>query len=79
MELSFEVLDCSLCSHSLLFKFIDYLQEECKLGHCGRLGYIDAISDMIDFRKIDGALTQFFETCYRQNCASTELVRQSLR
>ena len=34
-ELSFEVLDFSLCSHSLLFKFIDYLQDECKLGHGG--------------------------------------------
>ena len=55
MELSFEFLDSSLCSHSLLFKFIDHLQEECKLGHGGRLGYIDAISDMIDFRKINGA------------------------
>jgi len=39
-ELSFEVLDFSLCSHSLLFKFTDYLQDECKLGHGGRLGYL---------------------------------------
>ena len=53
-ELSFEVLDFSLCSHSLLFKFIDYLQDACKLGHGGRLGYIDAISDLIVFRKING-------------------------
>ena len=48
-------LDFSLCSHSLLFKFIDYLQDECKLGHGGQLGYIDAISELIDFRKINGA------------------------
>ena len=54
-ELSFEVLDFSLCSHSLLFKFIDHLKDECKLGHGGRLGYIDAISELIDFRKINGA------------------------
>ena len=52
-ELSFEVLDFNLCSHSLLFKFIDFLQDECKLGHGGRLGYIDAISELIDFRKIN--------------------------
>ena len=32
-----------------------YLQDECKLGHGGRLGYIDAISEMIDFRKLHGA------------------------
>jgi len=54
-KLSFEVLDFSLCSYSLLFKFIDYLQDECKLGHGGRLGYIDVISELIDFRKINGA------------------------
>ncbi|XP_044171865.1 uncharacterized protein LOC114957030 [Acropora millepora] len=29
--------------------------EECKLGHGGRLGYIDAISELIDFRKVNGA------------------------
>ncbi|XP_068734477.1 uncharacterized protein, partial [Montipora capricornis] len=54
-ELNFEVMDFSLCSPSLLFKFIDYLQEECKLGHGGRLGYIDAISELIDFRKVNDA------------------------
>ena len=54
-ELNFEVMNFSLCSPSLLFKFIDYLQEECKLGHGGRLGYIDAISELIDFRKVNGA------------------------
>ena len=54
--MSFEVLDYSLCSHSLLFKFIDCLQDECKLGHGGRLSYIDAIPELIDFRKINGAL-----------------------
>ena len=54
-ELAFEVVDLSLCSPNLLFKFIDYLQDECKLGHCGRLSYIDAISELIDFRKLHGA------------------------
>ena len=54
-ELIFDVVDFSLCSPNLLFKFIDYLQEEFKLGHGGRLGYIDAISEMIDFRKLHGA------------------------
>ena len=54
-ELTSDVVDFSLCSPNLLFKFIDYLQDECKLGHGGRLGYIDAISEMIDFRKLHGA------------------------
>ena len=48
-------MDFSLCSPSLLFKFIACLQEECKLGHGGRLGYIDAISELIDFRIVNGA------------------------
>ena len=54
-ELNFEVMDFSLCSPSLLFKFIDYLQGECNIGHGGRLGYIDAIFELIDFRKVNGA------------------------
>ena len=73
-ELSFEVLDFSLCSHSLLFKFIDYLQDECKLGHGGRLGYIDAISDLIDFRKINGASDKVL-----RNLSSTELYLKRAR
>ena len=48
-------MDFSLCSPSVLFKFINFRQEECKLGHGGRLGYVDAISELIDFRKVDGA------------------------
>ena len=54
-EVTFAVMDFGLCSPSLLFKFIDFLQEECKLGHGGRLGYVDAISELIDFRKVNGA------------------------
>ena len=73
-ELSFEVLDFSLCSHSLLFKFIDYLQDECKVGHGGRLGYIDAISELIDFRKINGASDKVL-----RNLSSTELYLKRAR
>ena len=73
-ELSFEVVDFSLCSHSLLFKFIDYLQDKCKLGHGGRLGYIDAISELIDFRKVHGAS----DTVLR-NLSSTELYLKRAR
>ena len=67
-ELSFEVLDFSLCSHSLLLKFIDHLQDECKLGQGGRLGYIEDIFEMIDFRRRNGAS----DTILR-NLSSTEL------
>ena len=67
-ELTFDVVDFSLCSPNLLFKFIDYLQDECKLGHGGRLGYIDAISEMIDFRKLHGPSEAVF-----QKFSATEL------
>ena len=48
-------MDFGLCSPSLLFKFIEFLQETCKLVNGGRLGYVDAISELIDFRKVNGA------------------------
>ena len=48
-----------MCCPNLLFKFIVYLQDECKFGHGGRLGYIEAISEMIDFRKLHGAWEAF--------------------
>ena len=38
-ELTFDVVDFTLCSPNLLFKFIDYLHDVCKLGRGGRLGY----------------------------------------
>ena len=73
-ELTFEVIDYSLCSPNLLFKFIDYLQDECKLGHGGRLGYIDAISELMDFRKINGA-----SYAVLRNLSATELYLKRAR
>ena len=73
-ELTFEVIDYSLCSPNLLFKFIDFLQDECKLGHGGRLGYIDAISDLMDFRKINGA-----SDAVLRNLSATELYLKRAR
>ena len=66
--------ELSLCSYSLLFKFIDDLQDKCKLGYGGRLGYIDAISKLIDLRKINGAS----DTVLR-NVSSTELYLKRAR
>ena len=73
-ELTFEVIDYNLCSPNLLFKFIDVLQDECKLGHGGRLGYIDAISDLMDFRKINGA-----SDAVLRNLSATELYLKRAR
>ena len=73
-ELNFEVMDFSLCSPSLMFKFIDYLQEERKLGHGGRLGYIDAISELIDFRKVNSTSDEIL-----RNLSATELYLKKAR
>lgn len=54
-KLTLNIVDFGLCSPNLLFKFIDCLQDEWKLSHAGRLGYIDAISELVDFRKVNGA------------------------
>ena len=54
-DLTFEIVDFSLCSPSLLFKFVDMMQDEWNLGHAGRIGYVDAIAEMGDFRKVNGA------------------------
>ena len=72
--MTFDVVDFSLCFPNLLFEFIDYLQDECKLGHGGRLGYIDAISEMIDFRKLNGTSGAVF-----QKFSATELYLKRLQ
>jgi hypothetical protein len=41
-------------SWNFIFKFVDAMQTDWGLGHAGRLGYLDAIADLIDFRKIHG-------------------------
>ena len=68
------MLDFSPCSRSLLLQFIDHLQDECELGHGRRLGYIDAISEMIDFRKINGA-----SDAVLRNLSPTELCLKRAR
>ena len=68
------MIDYSPCSPNLLFKFMDFLQDEYKLGHGGRLGYIDAISDLMDFRKINGA-----SDAVLRNLSATELYLKRAR
>ena len=54
-ELSLDIIDFSLCSPNLLFKFVDTMQDEWKLGPAGCFGYLDAIAELMDFRKVNGA------------------------
>ena len=39
-ELTFDIVDFSLCSPNLLFKFVDTMQDDWELGHTGRIGYL---------------------------------------
>ena len=55
-ELTFDIVDFSLCSPNLLFKFVDTMQDDWNLGHAGRIGYLDAIAELVDYRKVNGAL-----------------------
>jgi len=55
-EVTYDIIDFSISSPIMLFKFVDALQEEYHIGHSGRVGYIDSISELIDFRKVSGTL-----------------------
>jgi hypothetical protein len=64
-----EIIDFAISSPIMFFKFIDVLQDEYNVGHSGRVGYIDAISDLIDFRKASGKL----EDSVLKNITVTEI------
>ena len=68
-EVTDEIIDFSISSPTMLFKFIDALQEEYSIGHSGRVGYIDAISELIDFRKVSGKV----QDAILKNIAVTEV------
>jgi len=54
-DLTFEIVDFSLCSPNLLFQFVGMMQDEWNLGHARRIGYLDAIAELGDFRQVNGA------------------------
>ena len=58
-DLTFEIVDFSLCSHNLLFKFVDMMQDEWNLEHAGRIGYLDTIAELGDFRKVNGVRNRY--------------------
>ena len=48
-KLTFDIVDFSLCSPNLLFKFVDTMQDDWNLGHAGRIGYLGAIAELVDY------------------------------
>ena len=55
-ELTFDVVNFSLCSPNLLIKFVDTMQDDWNPGRPGRIGYLDAIAELVDYRKVNEAL-----------------------
>ena len=41
------MVDFSLSSPNFLFRFIDAMQSKWRLGHAGRLAYLDSIADLL--------------------------------
>ena len=73
-ELTFDIVDFSLCSPNLLFKFVDTMQDDWNLGHAGRIGYLDAIAELVDYRKVNGASESVL-----RGLASTEIYLKKVR
>ena len=38
-----------------LISCLNTMQDDWELGHAGRIGYLDAIAELADFRKVNGA------------------------
>ncbi|KAK3754724.1 hypothetical protein QZH41_007047 [Actinostola sp. cb2023] len=74
-DLSWDMVDFSLSSPNFLFKFVDAMQSDWGLGHAGRLGYLDSISDLIDFRKVHGVASE----AVLRNLTSTEVYLKRAR
>ena len=57
-ELTEETIDFCLGSPSLVCRFVYAMQDELKLGHSAQLGYLNAISELTDKRKVSGLSVQ---------------------
>ena len=71
-----QVVTRCLCSPNLLFKFIDYLQDQCQPGQGKRLCYIDLFLKWSTSENFMTHQRQFFERCLQQTSTSKERERQ---
>ena len=67
-KLSTEFVDYCLRSPSLITKFVEYAREEWKLSSSAQINYLQAICDMIDYRKSQG-----ISECTQRNFAIGEI------
>ena len=50
-DVTTQMVDYCLGSANLICQFLDAMENDWKLGHSGRLSYLNALHDLIDFRK----------------------------
>ena len=57
-----EFIDCCVGSPTIVMAFLKVLTEEWEIGVSGALGYMKAISDLMDFRKANGVSDNVLRT-----------------
>ena len=50
-DVTMQMVDHCLGSANLICQFLDAMENDWKLGHSGRLSYLNALHDLMDFRK----------------------------
>ncbi|CAB3983411.1 Hypothetical predicted protein [Paramuricea clavata] len=58
-----QLVDYFLCSSKFLTDFLDHLESTWQMGQSGRLGYVNSIADLLDFRRFhapSGPVLQIF-------------------
>ena len=55
------VIDFYLVSGRNISEFIENLETSMEMGHSGQLGYINALGDLIDYRKYQGVTPQVLQ------------------
>ena len=59
-EVSREFVDYCLASPPLVSRFIDYIGNDWKLSSAAQISYLQAIADVIDFRRFEGVAVESF-------------------
>ena len=55
------LIDFYLGSGCNIWEFIENLETSMEMGHSGKLGYINALADLIDYRKYQGVTPQVLQ------------------
>ena len=59
-DVTMQMVDYCLGSANLICLFLDVMKNDWKLGHSGRLSYLNALHDLMDFESLVDLLVMFF-------------------